>query len=80
MNDQANTAIPNQKPQRPPGIGASLQDKSVLAQYIADWLLRLRNLAKANNFRTVLRLLDVTYDKAFGAPPKKKFLLESLSI
>jgi hypothetical protein len=40
------------------------------AQYIADMVLELRNLAKANNFVALQGLLEVSYYEAFSAANK----------
>jgi hypothetical protein len=36
-----------------------------LAQYIADMLLELRNMAKAAGLKTLLGLLEITFCEAF---------------
>jgi hypothetical protein len=51
--------------------GSKLANVSALpskesAQYIADMVLELRNLAKACDFKTLQGLLEVTYYEAFG--------------
>ncbi len=37
-----------------------------LAQYIADMLLELRNMAKAADLKTLLGLLEISYCEAFS--------------
>lgn len=48
---------------------ANLPEKDV-AQYIADMVLELRNLAKAFEYKTLQGLLEVTYYEAFGMAHK----------
>jgi hypothetical protein len=40
------------------------------AQYIADMLLELRNLAKGNDLQTLQGLLEISYYEAFDAANK----------
>ena len=41
-----------------------------LAQYIADMLLELRNMAKASDLKTLLGLLEISYCEAFSIANK----------
>ncbi len=41
-----------------------------MAQYIADMLLELRNMAKASGLNTLLGLLEITYCEAFSIANK----------
>jgi hypothetical protein len=41
-----------------------------LAQYIADMLLELRNMAKAAGLKTLLGLLEITFCEAFSIANK----------
>ena len=45
------------------------QDRE-LAQYIADMLLELRNMAKAAGLNTLLDLLEITFCEAFSIANK----------
>ena len=41
-----------------------------LAQYIADMLLELRNMARAAGFKTLLGLLEISFCEAFSVANK----------
>jgi hypothetical protein len=41
-----------------------------LAQYIADMLLEMRNMAKSAGLKTLLGLLEITYCEAFSVANK----------
>jgi hypothetical protein len=55
-----------------PGLKMSAKEvrERELAQYMADMLLEMRNLAKGAGFNTLLSLLEISYCEAFAIANK----------
>jgi hypothetical protein len=69
----ANTSLNLTRPNNQNGSVATLDRLPPLesAQYVADMVLELRNIAKSCNFKVLQGLLEITYYEAFTAahPP-----------
>lgn len=71
-------------PQVTSGVVTVQHEARETAQYIADMVLELRNMAKAEGFGSLQALLELAYYEAFGTahkaemPPGEKEYLENL--
>ncbi len=75
---------PGPAPQVAPRVATIQHEARETAQYIADMVLELRNMAKAEGFGSLQAILELAYYEAFGTahkaeiPPGEKEYLENL--